>query len=82
VIGIALDDPTAVADFLKLHPVAYPILLDKPGPNDSSVRLGDRAGVLPYSVLVLDDGHVLDARLGAFAKGEIDRWAGSNPLRD
>jgi len=75
VIGIALDDPTAVADFLKLHPVGYYILLDRPGPNDSSVRLGDRAGVLPYSVLVAADGRVLRTQLGPFAKGEIDRWA-------
>jgi thiol-disulfide isomerase/thioredoxin len=79
VIGIALDDPTAVADFLKLHPVAYSILLDRPGPNDSSVRLGDRGGVLPYSVLVAADGHVLHTQLGPFAKGEIDRWARIEP---
>jgi thiol-disulfide isomerase/thioredoxin len=74
VIGIALDDPTAVRDFLKAHPVAYPILLDRPGPADSSVRLGDREGVLPYSVLVAADGHVLRAQLGPFAHGAIDEW--------
>jgi thiol-disulfide isomerase/thioredoxin len=74
VIGIALDDPRAVADFLKAHPVAYPILLDKPGPNDSSVRLGDQAGLLPYSVLVAADGRVLRTQLGPFARGEIDAW--------
>ena len=81
VIGIALDNPAAVADFLKAHPVAYPILLDRPGPNDSSVRLGDRAGVLPYSVLVAADGRVLKQRLGPFAKGEIDDWARIGPLQ-
>ena len=75
VIGIALDDPTVVATFLKVHPVDYPILLDKPGPNDASARLGDRAGVLPYSVLVAGDGRVLRTRLGPFAKGEVDDWA-------
>ena len=79
IIGIALDKPTAVADFLKAHPVGYPILLDKPGPNDASVRLGDRAGVLPYSVLVAGDGRVLRTRLGPFAQGEIDDWARTEP---
>ena len=81
VIGIALDDPASVADFLKRHPVAYPILLDTPGPGDGSARLGDRGGVLPYSVLVETDGRLLRTRLGPFAAGEIDEWAptGSAP---
>ena len=81
VIGIALDDPAAVSAFLKAHPVAYPILLDKPGPADSSVRLGDRGGVLPYSVLVAADGRVLRTQLGPFANGEIDGWARIEPAR-
>ena len=75
VLGIALDDPAAVAAFLKAHPVTYPVLLDRPGPNDASVRLGDRGGVLPYSVLVAADGRILRQRLGPFAAGEIGRWA-------
>lgn len=79
VIGIALDDPQGVAAFLAEHPVDYPILLDKPGPNDSSVRLGDRGGVLPYSVLVAADGRVLRTRLGPFAEGEIGDWARIQP---
>ena len=74
VIGIALDDPGAVANFLKAHPVSYPILLDRPGRADSSVRLGDRAGVLPYSVLVAADGRILRQRTGPFAQGDIERW--------
>ena len=82
VIGIALDDPAAVASFLQAHPVTYPILLDRPGPNDSSVRLGNRAGVLPYSVLVAADGRVLQQRLGPFATGEIESWTRSEPDPD
>jgi len=79
VIGIALDDPAAVVDFLKAHPVDYPILLDKPGPNDASARLGNRAGVLPYSVLIAADGRVLRSQLGPFAKGDINAWARLEP---
>jgi thiol-disulfide isomerase/thioredoxin len=75
VIGIALDDRAAVGDFLQRHPVAYPILLDRPGPDDSSVRLGNRAGLLPYSVLVAADGRVLRQQLGPFAHGAVDAWA-------
>jgi peroxiredoxin len=79
VIGVALDDPDSVAAFLKAHPVAYPILLDRPGPADTSARLGNRAGVLPYSVLIAADGRVLRTQLGPFAAGDIDAWARTDP---
>ena len=75
VVGIALDDKGAVQDFLARIPVTYPILLDQPGPADSSVRLGNPKGVLPYSVLVAADGTLLKQRIGPFVHGEIDGWA-------
>ena len=75
VVGIALDDPASVAAFLKRVPVAYPILIDAPGPADAGVRLGNPRGVLPYSVLVSADGRLLKQRIGPFASGEISSWA-------
>ena len=75
VVGIALDDPAAVQAFLQRVPVSYPILLDAPGPSDAGVRLGNPRGVLPYSVLVSDDGRLLKQRIGPFAEGEIEHWS-------
>lgn len=75
VVGIALDDKAAVEAFLERVPVRYPILLDTAGPIDSSVRLGNPKGVLPYSVLLSADGKLLKQRIGPFAPGEIDSWA-------
>jgi len=75
VVGIALDDPAAVRAFLQRVPVSYPILLDTPGPADAGVRLGNPKGVLPYSVLVSDDGRLLKQRIGPFADGEIEHWS-------
>ena len=75
VIGIALDDATAVKAFLGRVGVTYPILIDTPGASDAGVRLGNVAGVLPYSVLVSPDGVLLKQRIGPFAPGEITGWA-------
>jgi hypothetical protein len=75
VVGIALDDKASVEAFLRRVPVTYPILLDTAGPADSSVRLGNPKGVLPYSVLVSADGRLLKQRIGPFDPGEIDDWA-------
>ncbi|RNF82265.1 TlpA family protein disulfide reductase [Montanilutibacter psychrotolerans] len=77
VVGIALDDAAAARAFLQRVPVRYPILLDVAGPADSSVRLGNPKGVLPYSVLVDADGRLVKQRIGPFEHGEIEGWAGT-----
>lgn len=74
VVGLALDDAEAVRAFLQRVPVAYPILIDAPGPADASVSLGNRKGVLPYSVLVGADGRLLARRVGPFVPGELDTF--------
>ena len=75
VIGLALDTPEAIKDFLTRVPVDYPILVDTPGPADASVWLGNRKGVLPYSVLVGADGKIVKQKIGPFIHGEIEGWA-------
>ena len=79
VVGIALDEPEAVRDFLSRVPVQYPILIDSPGPADASVRLGNLNGVLPYSVLIGADGRLLRQRIGPFVAGEL--YAFADPAR-
>lgn len=77
VLGIALDDRESVLAFLADLPVDYAIVLDQPGPADSSVQLGNSRGVLPYSVLLDPDGRVLREKLGVFTRSELDGWADS-----
>jgi thiol-disulfide isomerase/thioredoxin len=74
VVGIALDDPAAVRAFVARLGIRYPILFDVPGPTDAGARLGDSAGVLPFSVLVSADGHLLRSRTGPFEPGELADW--------
>lgn len=75
VVGLALDTPDAVLDFLGNVPVYYPIVIDTPGPADASVRLGNTQGLLPYSVLVDAQGRIVKQKLGPFKPGEIESWA-------
>jgi thiol-disulfide isomerase/thioredoxin len=75
VLGLALDTPENIHEFLGRVPVAYPILVDAPGPADASVWLGNRKGVLPYSVLIGADGKILKQKIGPFESGEINDWA-------
>ena len=75
VVGIALEDAADARAFLARTPVEYAILLDTPGPSDSSVRLGNPAGVLPYTVLIDAQGRVVKRKLGPFeAQDDLRAW--------
>lgn len=79
VVGIALDDAAAVRDFLRTHAITYPSLVDAPGTADAGVRLGNPAGVLPYTVLIDAQGRLLKSRIGPFdSLREISEWAAVN----
>lgn len=74
-VGIALDDPASAAEFLSEFPVPFTTLVEMPDERDSSVRLGDRRGLLPFSVLIGADGRLLKRQVGPFESGEqLDAW--------
>ena len=69
-------DKAAPQAFVRAFGITYPNLIDTPGPADAGVRLGNPAGVLPYSVLISADGRVLKTRIGPFEdKADIAAWA-------
>jgi len=75
VLGMAIDTPEGVREFLSRVPVHYPIVLEQPAPDDASVKLGNAQGLLPYTVLVDAQGRIVKQKLGPFAPGEIESWA-------
>lgn len=66
VIGIAQDDSASVRSYLQRTPVNYPILLDD-AQGRAGLRLGNRLGALPYSVLLDSEGRLLRRKYGPFA---------------
>jgi thiol-disulfide isomerase/thioredoxin len=80
VVGIALDDEAPARAFLADVPVPFRVVREAPGAQDSSVRLGNKLGVLPYSVLVAADGKLVRQRFGAFKNAEdLRNWVESRP---
>jgi hypothetical protein len=50
--------------------------LETPGARDSSARLGNTAGVLPFSVLIGAHGRLLKRRFGPFSDiDDLGHWA-------
>lgn len=76
IVGVALDQPQAVREFLKRTPVDYPILIGIDADPEPSARFGDTLGALPYSVLIGPDGHIERRKLGPFDAHELVDWLG------
>lgn len=58
VVGIALEDAADAQAFLQRVPVGFPIFVEPNSRSDSSVRLGNSRGVLPYTVLIDPQGRL------------------------
>lgn len=74
VVGIAMDDPARVRDYLRAHPPAYPMLLGGALRPDPRVVLGDTRRALPFSVLVDRHGRIVRTRLGGLDPATLARW--------
>jgi peroxiredoxin len=74
VLGVAEDTAADVRRYLAERPVSYPILrVDGMAPG-GSLSLGNTRRVLPYSVLIGEDGRILDRRVGPLSAADIDAW--------
>jgi thiol-disulfide isomerase/thioredoxin len=74
-VAIALEDERGSRIWLRANPQPFPMLLEAPGPKDSSVGLGNAKGLLPFFVLVGADGRVRDSHTGAFKdQAELEDW--------
>jgi thiol-disulfide isomerase/thioredoxin len=74
VLGIAMDQADHVRAFLRGQPVSYPILLGNLEAPSTSLQLGDEAEILPFSVLVDDNGHIIATHAGALSPALLTRW--------
>jgi len=75
VVGLAVDGPTPVREFLKRVPVSFAIGLAGFEGTDLSKRLGNAQGALPFTVLLDGRGRIVQRKLGETSFDELARWA-------
>ncbi|MFN4236425.1 MAG: TlpA family protein disulfide reductase [Vogesella sp.] len=72
-VGIALDQPEQVADFLKKTPVSYPVLMSD-GDGIALMReLGNKSGGLPYTVILNAQGKPVKQFLGLLDEKTLNK---------
>ena len=72
VVGLSSEPAEVVGPFSRANPVGY-VLGTGPDVDELGRRLGDTAGVLPYSALIGRDGRVLDQKVGPYTAEMLDR---------
>ena len=74
VLGLAIDQPSAVRRFLERQPLTFPVALAGLGGTELSKSLGNMAGGLPFSVFLTADGRVLGRKTGQLAREDLHSW--------
>jgi hypothetical protein len=70
-VGIAIDEPGKVRPFADEFAINYPILVGGLDIAEWSRRLGNRAGTLPFTLIVGRDGIVRATHLGTMNEGAL-----------
>jgi len=72
IVGVALDERDAVADYRDGLLMNYPVLLADRQGLDLMKAYGNLAGVLPYSVVIDRQGRIRHRKMGAYRRQELE----------
>jgi len=77
VVGLAIDGPTPVREFLAKTPVGFPIGLAGLTGTELVRTLGNTQGGLPFTVVIDASGRIAHQKLGETSFEELAGWAAS-----
>jgi thiol-disulfide isomerase/thioredoxin len=77
VLGLAVDQPSAVRAWLAARPLHFPVGMAGLGGTALSKSLGNESGSLPFSVAFGASGRIVWRKVGKLSQGELDAWARS-----
>lgn len=75
VLGLAVDQPSAVRGFLQKLPLRFPVGMAGFAGTELSRSLGNPTGALPYTVVFGADGAVLHRKIGKVSEADLAQWA-------
>lgn len=74
VLGLAVDQPSAVRQWLQRKPLTFPIGMAGFQGTDLGRSLGNASGSLPFSVVFGASGGVLARKTGKVTLQELQQW--------
>lgn len=73
VVGIGIDQVSKMREYAAKYEISYPLLVGDARALDVMRELGNKAGALPYTVILDPAGAVASQRLGAYKAGELEK---------
>lgn len=74
VLGLAVDKPGAVLDFLSRNQLSFPVAMAGMDGIGLSKSLGNMSGGLPFTVVLGSDGSVRSRKIGKVSSQDLIRW--------
>ena len=74
VLGLAVDQPSAVRKFLGKLPLSFPVGLAGLDGTELAKSLGNLAGGLPFTVVLGADGQVRQRKMGRIDPADLKAW--------
>jgi thiol-disulfide isomerase/thioredoxin len=75
VLGLAIDQPSRVRQFLSQFPVGYQIGLAGLNGTELAKRLGNDVGGLPFTVVLDGEGRLIQRKVGKLTPDDIKKWS-------
>ena len=72
IVGVAIDQPDKVAEFAREFHVNYPLLTGGLGIIDLLRQSGNRAGVLPYTLVIDRGGNLVSREPGGLKEARLE----------
>ena len=72
-VGIAIDQPDKVAEFSREFHINYPLLMGELETIELMRQAGNRAGVLPYTLVIARDGKLVSREPGGLKEARLER---------
>jgi len=73
VLGIAVDDVSAINEFSKENPVSYPLFAADMQGMEIATNLGNNKGVLPFTAIIKPDGTLHKVFFGRISKDLLEK---------
>jgi thiol-disulfide isomerase/thioredoxin len=73
IVGIGIDSPSNIRQFLEKTPVSYPILIGGLDGSALAKQMGNAQGALPYTVIINAKGKSVFTKLGKISEEELKK---------
>ena len=70
-VGIAIDSPSNVREFLKKTPISYPIAMGGMNGSEMYKALGNSQSALPFTIIISPSGKIISSKLGKISEDEV-----------